>query len=242
MGIIIDIILLIIAAIIIVFCWKNGFVKSVLGLACNVVAVVAAYAFTPAVSEFICERFFLDKVSSAIAATVRSAASSEAGVNVGSFLTEIPNSLQGTLEKFNISDDALQGFISKTMPEAGEDGVRSVADYIAEPTSRMLSNAVAFVLIFVVSLIVLRLVSKLILVIFKAPIIEKVDKTAGLILGVFNALIILFALSLAAATAVRALGTYLPKEFEGAVEQSVILRLFSSVNPMSLLNNVLQSN
>ena len=240
MGIVIDIILIAIAALIVFRCWKNGFVKSVIGFVCDAVAVVAAYALTPTVSEILCERVFLGKVSDAIDATVRSAAESEAGVNVGRFLTEIPAALAGTLEKYNVSDEALRDFVAKDLSETGEGAVRSVSEFIARPTSRLLSNAVAFILIFVAALIVLRIVSALILLIFKAPVIKTVDRTAGLALGVVNALLVLFVLSLAAAVAVRALGTYLPREFEGAVDRSVVMRFFSKFNPISVIKNVLE--
>ena len=242
MGIVIDIVLLAIAALIIFFCWKRGFIKSVIGFVCDAVAIVAAYALTPEFSGFLCERFFLGKVSGALDATVRSAAESEAGVDVGRFVTEIPGSLEGTLEKYNVSDEALKEFVSRDLSSTGEDAVRSVSEFIARPTSRLLSNAVAFILIFVASLIVLRLVSKLILIICKAPVIEKADKTAGVILGILNALLVLFVLSLAAAVAVRALGTYMPKQFEGAVDHSIILKFFSKFNPISVIRNVLESN
>ncbi len=241
MGIVLDLVLLAIGALIFFICWKNGFVKSVIGLVCDVVAVVAAYALTPVMSSYLCDMFFLEKISSGLDATVRSAATAADGkVDVGSFASTVPESLAGTLEKYNVSDEALSSYIRNDLPEKGEDAVRAVSDYIARPTAQILSNAISFIVIFVVALIILRLVSLLILVIFKVPLIKKADRTAGAVLGAVNAVLVIWVLSIAIAVAVGALGRYVPDLFEGAVDRSLILSFFSKHDLIAVIRNLLE--
>jgi len=239
MNILIDVILAAVAALIIIVSWRRGFVKSVIGLVCDVVAAVVAYALTPTVAGFLCNSIFLDKISSGIDATVRSAATTPAGADVSSFLSKIPETLQGTLDKYNVGDDALRGFVSG-LSDTGEGAVKKVSEFIAKPTSWILSNAIAFIGIFIVALILLRLVSKLIILLFKAPIIKTADRTAGLVLGILNALFVVWVLSLVISAGVGALGSYIPGWFGETVENSIILKFFADHNPISIINNVLE--
>lgn len=239
MNITIDIILIAIAALIIFRCWRNGLVKSVIGLVCDIVALVVAYALTPLAAKFLCNSVFLDKISAGIDSTVRSAATTSVGVDVTSFLSKIPETLEGTLNKYNVGDDALKNFVSG-LSDTGEGAVKKVSEFIAKPTSYILSNAISFIVIFVLALIILRLVSKFIIVLFKAPIIRTADKTAGIILGVVNALFVLWVLSLVISAGVGALGSYIPDWFGDTVEKSVILKFFASHNPISIIKGVLE--
>ena len=239
MHIAIDLILVALAAFIIIRCWRRGLVKSVIGFVCNVVALVAAYALTPLVSDFLCSHVFLDRISSGIDSTVRSAASTPVGTDVSTFLSKIPETLAGTLEKFNVEGDSLKGFISG-LKDTGDAAVEKVSDFIAKPTSQIISNTLAFILLFVVILIILRLLSKLIIVLFKAPVVSTVDRIAGLALGVVNALFILWVVSLVVNVALGALGPYIPTWFGDTAEKSVIMKFFAKYNPISVISGVLE--
>ncbi|MBR6917829.1 MAG: CvpA family protein [Clostridia bacterium] len=238
MSIVIDIILVATAGLIIFGAWRRGLVKSVIGLVCTVVSILVAYALTPPVANFLCNHVFLDRISSGISSSVRSAASSPAGTDVSQFLSKIPETLAGTLEKYDIGSESFRQYIGG-LSDTGEGAVKGVSDFIARPTSRIISNVLAFIVLFIVAMIVLRLVSKLILVIFKAPIIRTADHIAGLALGTVSALIVLWVLSLALSAGVNALGNCVPSWFGDTVSNSVILKFFASNNPITVLNKVL---
>lgn len=239
MNITIDLILVVLAAFIIIRCWRRGLVKSVIGLVCDIVAAVAAYALTPLVSDFLCSHVFLDRISASIDSTVRSAASTPVGTDVSTFLSKIPETLAGTLDKFNVEGDSLKGFISG-LKDTGDAAVEKVSDFIARPTSQIISNTLSFIVLFVIILIVLRLLSKLIIVLFKAPIVSTVDHLAGLALGVVNALLILWIVSLVINVALGALGSYIPDWFGDTAEKSVIMKFFANHNPISVISGVLE--
>ncbi len=239
MNFVLDLILVAIAVFIIIKGWRRGLVKSIIGLVCDAVAIVVAYALTPTVAEWLCKSVFLEKISASIDATVRSAASTSAGTDVSQFLSKIPETLAGMLEKFNIEGESFQNFI-KGMKETGDEAVNKVSDFIAKPTAYIISNAIAFILIFIVALILLRLISKLILLLFKAPIIRTADRTAGLIFGIVNALIVVWVLSLALKAGVNALGTFIPSWFGDTVNNSMILKFFAKYNPITIINKVLE--
>lgn len=237
MNIALDIILVAIAAVIIFLGWRRGLVKSVIGLVCSVVSVIVAYALTPTVSGWLANSVFIEKISSGIESTVKSAASTSIGTDVSVFLSKIPETLSGTLDKYNVEDGALKEFVSG-LSDTGESAVSKISEFIAKPTSWKISNAIAFIGLFVVAFILLRLASKLIIVLFKAPVIRTVDHAAGLALGIVTALIVLWVLSLVLSAGVSALESVLPENFKNTVNDSVILKFFSNYNPISVIKNV----
>lgn len=239
MNITIDIILVALAAFIIFRCWRRGLIKSVIGLVCDVVAAIVAYALTPLASDFLTSHVFLNSISNGLDPTVRSAATTPAGVDVSTFLSKIPETLEGTLDKFKVGDDALKNFVSG-LSDTGESAVEKVSDFIARPTSQIISNTLSFIVIFIVALIVLKLLSKLIIVLFKAPIISTVDHAAGLALGIVNALFILWVVSLVISVALDVLGSYIPTWFGETAEKSIIMKFFANHNPISVIRGVLE--
>ena len=239
MNYVLDILLIAIAAFIIIKGWRRGLVRSVIGLVCDAVAVVVAYALTPTVAEWLCKSALLEKISAGIDATVRSAAATPTGTDVSQFLSKIPETLAGMLEKFNIGADSFKDFV-RGLKDTGDEAVEKVSEFIAKPTAYIISNAIAFILIFIVALILLRLISKLILMIFKAPVIRTADKTAGLIFGIINALIVVWVLSLAISAGVEALGSCVPSWFEDTVNNSIVLKFLAKYNPITILNKVLE--
>ncbi len=239
MNFVFDIILIAVAAFIIIRAWRRGLVKSVINLVCDVVAAVVAYALTPPVAEFFCKSVLLGKISDGLDSTVRSAAATPAGTDVTQFLSKIPETLAGVLEKYNVGGDSFREYIGG-LKETGDKAVDKVSEFIAKPTAYIISNALAFILLFIVALILLKLASKFILVLFKAPIIKTVDRTAGLIFGLFNALIVVWILSLAISAGANALGSYIPSWFGESVNNSLILRFFAKYNPITVINNVLE--
>ena len=74
MGIILDIILLIIAAVCVIYGAKKGFFKSVMSLVTSVLALLLAYTFTPPLSNTLYNNVVLSKVGGGIAKTFASIA------------------------------------------------------------------------------------------------------------------------------------------------------------------------
>lgn len=238
---IVDILLAVTAAVIIIFGWKNGVVKGIISFAVNIVSLIVAYAFTPMLSAIIYDNFILQKISSGIEKTVASLAKSGDGYDIPKLAADMPDVLSGMLSKYRIENSSFSDFASK-LTESGDAALRKVSDFIASPISTIISNVVSFIIIFFVALIILKLATLLIIALFKAPVLKTADRLAGFILGVVNALIVLWILSFIISHGITALGSIAPDHFGAeVVERSVILHFFSSYNPLGILKNVISS-
>ena len=60
MSIVLDIVLVVIAAVCIISGYRRGFFKTVMGLVSGIASLLAAYSFSPALSAWIYEKFMLN--------------------------------------------------------------------------------------------------------------------------------------------------------------------------------------
>ncbi len=240
MSIVIDLILIIIGVSAVVTGYRNGLVKTVLSFARSIVTLIVAYAFTPYLAPVFYDSFILGKIASGIEKTIGSLSLNDGEYDFAKLLEDGPKVLSQMLEKYGVEFDSLTEFISD-MSESGEGAVRKISEFISAPTATVISNALAFIIIFAATYVLLLIVGKIIEAIFKAPILKTADKIGGLVLGAVNALFVLWVLSLVLSFAVTALGSLAPDWFGAAVvENSFILRFFSNVNPLRIISEVVE--
>ncbi len=238
MSIIVDILLIVIAVSALIAGYKSGFVKTILSFARSIVAVIVAYAFTPYLSQIFYDSFILKKIADGIEKTVGSLAKTSDGYDFSKLLEDAPKVLSQMLEKYGVTMDSLGEHVNG-MSQTGEGAVRNVAEFISAPVATIISNSLAFIIIFLVAFFVLWLLSKLIELIFKAPILKTADKLGGLALGAVNALIILWVVSIVVSYGVTALGAVAPEWFGASVvDNSILLKFFSKINPLQLIQTL----
>ena len=160
------------------------------------------------------------------------------GYDFDALFTDTPEIMTQVLERYGVSEDSLEKFVSD-MTETGSEAVSRVSTFIATPVVREISSVASFIVIFLVSYIILKIVSRLIELLFKAPVLKGADRLAGIIFGVVNAAIVLWALSLVISLGVVALGSVAPGWFgEDVLENSYIMKIFSKYNPIGIIKNV----
>ena len=236
MGIILDIILLIIAAVCVIYGAKKGFFKSVMSLVTSVLALLLAYTFTPPLSNPLYKNVVLSKVGGGIAKTFASIAKSGESYD-----------LSLLLESSQFIDTANQCGADMTAVEAeialggsGMDAVERVAYTVAHPISLAVSQITAFIVIFVVSLVLLRVAVWILGLLFKLPVLRELDKTLGLVFGIVTALLSVTVFAHLTESLVSILSTLYPGTFSyDVIESSLILELIAKYNVLSFLNSVL---
>ena len=180
---IVDIVMLIFAAVITISYAFRGFLKSVIQLFKTLLAFLTAYLLGSHVGKFLCQRFF--------------------GNAVRNFVFERVNGLYaGTVDSLNVDAVAekLPGFMMTeqvkgelaTIEGTGEQLVNSVTDAIATPTANVISNIVGYVGVFVVALIILSLVACLLTkLIEKITILKAVNTLLGAVFGILISFLVL---------------------------------------------------
>ena len=125
--------------------------------------------------------------------------------------------------------------------EATGETVHSLAEDIASPTARVLSAALAFLALFIGCVIVLSLLTALLDLLFRMPVLNKANVFLGVVFGVAEAVVFVLVLSIALSVLVRSLGAIDPNLFgDEVVENTVVCRFVLEHNPLQQLYEVLK--
>lgn len=110
--------------------------------------------------------------------------------------------------------------IKENLVENRDKGMSNFKGYITESISKIILKAAGFVLTFIVSLILIWVLSKVLDIISKLPVLNQINKSAGLIAGLVHGLILVW-IFFAIITVFG--GTGFGQSALAAVEESVIL-------------------
>ena len=242
MHIAIDALIVLIAIFIIIADTKKGFIRSFMHLLSVIAAVLVAYAFTPVVGKFFRGQIVLSDLTSGISSTLRSLTSNGDGSTfnleklvAGDSATDTFNTI---LNRFGASLKALTDMITgKTAASTGE--VDALAEEITNPVATILSNILAFVVIFLAVLIVLRLLGWILDKAFTLPVLSTANRVFGFIFGVLVALVVVWALSIVSAHLVTALGAVNSTYFgPDVVDKTYVVKFFSTHNPVTFIEQL----
>ncbi len=161
----------------------RGFAKSVMGFVVIVASFIVAKAFGPTVGLWLHENVILepmkDAVESLLARTVGDAVSS---IDANAIINSIPEAVVNALSLAGVGLSQIRDAITNTL-ENGGDTIVSVATHIAEPISLFLSEVVAYLSVFILSFIALRIAAYLIVGIMKLPILRTLNGFLGFLMG-----------------------------------------------------------
>ncbi|MBQ8371194.1 MAG: CvpA family protein [Clostridia bacterium] len=232
MSFAIDAIILLTAVVIIWAGTSRGFIRSVMGLGCTVASLFAAYAYTPVLSNYFRTNFLLDKITSGIYETLKSLAfDTETDLyNLDRLAVDLPAPFTDILERYGIAvesfSDQLRGLTATT-----DDVVHEFAVQIAEPTANVIAYAGSFILIFFAVYLVLSMITSLLDLIFKMPVLRGANMFFGFVFGAAEAVLVTFLLATLLSALVTALGAIDPSLFGAdVVEDAKICTLLLEHN------------
>lgn len=218
---VIDVLYIVVAVITVAVFIKRGFIESVFRFGRTITAGILAYFFGPRVSDVIYEKLvyrgIFDWVTERVEAFLTSTAEA---VNLDGLIDSLP-----FLVKQLIDAEAIK---EKYGVEGGSfDAVASdFAASVSEPISSLLSNLLAYTLVFFAALLVLFLLFKILDGLFKLPILNAINKTLGALLGVLAAALLLAALTYVLGVLVGIFGS--TSMLNQLVEASKFFRLFNN--------------
>ncbi len=239
MSLFLDVLIIVVMVLTVIGGYKRGFVKSVMHFASSILAFFAAVFFTPYLSAFLSENVFMSGISAGIAETLHSLLAIDGNaLSTEQLFADMPEALTSIIERFNVD---LHSFTDTfhSSEHATEETVAEMADYIATPIAEAISSVVAFLLIFVAAVIVLRLITSVIGIVFELPVLKQLNSVLGLVFGILCAVLYAMVWSTLAVALVDALHSIDPASFSDAlIDSTVIVKLFSNVR-MTLMAEIL---
>ena len=242
MSLFLDVILI---AVMIVCVWygnKNGFFKSIMNLISGIVSVLVAYTFSPALSAFLIEKFFLDSISSGITDAFASAAKAtvdEAGNAVYDFAKMLENPQIITIaRRYGVEEGGLEKMVNSA-GEASYEAIENIAVSVADSVATVISDVCAFAGVFILAAIVLKIFTSIIGGIFKLPVLKTMDKGLGTVSGVIGALFFAWIISVVLAAVIPALITVAPGVVtEHTFNNTILIKFFAEHSPLDVFSGI----
>ncbi len=221
---------------------RRGFVRSVMSIFSTFASLIAAYAYTPLLSEYVSKKLILAPITGDIHATLISLSRNPATdlFDLGDLASEIPPPLVNVLDRYNVD---LNSFLDKIRGLMGvsEETVYGFAEEIAAPTANVISAVIAFVALFLAANIALKLLTGIIDLIFRLPVLKAANTVLGVIFGVLEAALVVCALAVALNTLVETMGSIDPEMFGAdVVEKTLISRHIDDIRIFSRIGDVLR--
>lgn len=180
MSIIIDAIILGILVLCIALGYRKGLTGSLLKIVSFVLAVVIAFVLFKPVSNFIIDKTNWDEnLEQGIRDTILGSSKQEEKVS--------------EVENQNMPSVMLE-YINKSVESAGNEAKEAVADATARQVAIMIINAGVWFALFLIARIILIFVKGLTKIITSLPIIKQFDKLGGIIYGLVEAFVVVYAL------------------------------------------------
>ncbi len=215
-----------------------GLVRSVIGLAGNIAALAVAIIFSAELSVYInanyvrepMQQWFLNSLSATSSATDAIITD----VDFDGLFADRPEYFINTLNFFNVDvDTALQQY--ETFKLNGDEQARvAIVNTLTAPVAAAVSRVIAFIIIFILCKIAVKLLWWLSNAIINVPIVKHFDRLGGTVIGIVAGLLLTFV----AVAVVNISFSYLLKNMSvtqknDIVQKTVIYRNLNDINPLN---------
>ncbi len=240
MNFIFDGILLTVCVLAVILGAKRGFIKSIMGICTLIAALFVAFAFTPTVAKYIETIPAVQEISESITETIQSLTKNDGPTyDLQKLFGDMPDSFKQILERYGADVSKLTDEVP-LQPKADINAVDDLASLIAAPVVDAITGVLAFLLLFVVTVIVLKLLTWLLDLIFQLPVLKTANTLLGLVVGILSALMWAWVLSALSVIFIRAMSSISPAYFnESLIENTVILKFFADDNFANILRMVI---
>lgn len=160
----------------------SGFVKMLFRGLSYIISLIAAYFFSNPVGEWLNQRFLYNKVYDIVNSLTSKIDVSGSASDIASSMSEKYAVL---INLFNIDiDSMIESALNKQV-----DLLDSISGDIAYSLSAGISRILGFALVFIIASIILRLLCNLLDTFAKLPVINKINRCGGMILGIIKGML-----------------------------------------------------
>ncbi len=228
MYFILDLIAIILFLVVLVSCYRKGFLKSFLSSLKVLLSIILAYVFTPTVSFYIRTGFVEEKVTGIIGERISAMTIKTAEFfNLKRLFEDMPEEFRKIISSFGADGDVLRERYGD-MASATEESIEAMARTIAAPAVKIISNSIAFALLFIGIMLVITIVIHIVGLITHLPLIGGLDRALGFVLGIFTGVLVIVVFCNLSYYAIKALNMVSPSRIsENVIENTYVVRYLS---------------
>ncbi len=227
MSLILDIILIAILVAFIASAVKKGFMLSLLELVAVIAALALAFSFSPVVAQGVydgvVENVMIEALEEQIDQNVNA---SDIAENAELTLSVLPEFIVSLAENAGVDVAKIKDTIA-TADLSSENLATELVTKVAEPITVGVLTAVFFIILAILLVFVLKIVAKLLSKAFDLPLVGKVNKTLGGILGAIKGIVVLVFIC----TILNFALSNGDGELSTAVNESFVINILDYINP-----------
>ena len=236
MPLVIDIFLLAVIALCAFGGLKRGFIRTLMGLVTFAAAGLGAWYFTPSFSLYLRSAYLEDKITDPVTQAIRALInpSLNSGDALPQLFLDMPDAFASLLSRYGVTADKAQSSVAIS---SSTDAATTLANLLAQPAVKMISDALAFILLFIGIALILTIITFVLDLIFKLPVLNIVNRIGGLALGLLCGALYVWVITFVLAAVMPYLTQVMPDIFSSStITDTFIAYWFSQNNPLSLLN------
>lgn len=228
MNILLDLCVVLIAVLCIVFAVRKGFVKTLIEFLFNIGGFLIVIFAAKPLSAFLNLHFVSPNLQKMAADSIGKLLGA-GGEGLSKLLSDLPEPFQKLLEGFQFSAGELAKHITglENLQEAGEKAIEAMVSPAANAISYALAIGLGFLLVILLS----KLLTFLVDLVFSLPVLHGLNKGAGLLLGIVQAAFFIIVLANVVRIVLPYSGNFgIFAITQEAVDKSVLFSLFYKVN------------
>lgn len=244
MSILIDLILVVIISMSIFSGYRKGLIRSVMNLVTFIAAFVSAWLFYPVLGNYYKDNIFLSKITQivqdAFSALIHNGIDT---IDLETLFNDKPQAFTDIISRFSANGLNIENYYSEQIEQGARNITENISSYIADPIAVTLSNILAFITIFFAVVIILKIFTFLLDIIFKLPVLNTLNRALGLGLGAICGLLYVLVISTILKAISPALEVLLPDIYNSSmISNSIIIGLSDRFNVIENIMSFLQEH
>ena len=234
----VDICLLGACIICIIIGFFKGFVKSLVSLVGNFLALVIAFSFSASLGSYLNTNYVREPIQQWFINTVTTVPEGTDAaiedVDLDSLFTDMPDFFVDAAEFLGVDMNSMAAKYSELKVNGLEQAKAAVVNAMTNPLSESVSRVVAFLIIYIGCLIAISILVLVAEMVTKIPGIKQLDKLGGLLFGVVNGLILVFVLSSVMSFSMTVfLNSHTYSDKQKMTENTMIYKHIENINPLN---------
>lgn len=233
----IDISLIAVFIITVIISVKKGLIKSLIGLVGNLLAAVAALVFSAPFGSYISTNFLFSPMRqwmvNMLSPTAQGTAASISNLNFDELFSDMPKFFSDIISGLGLNSADLAEKYNALKVNGADEAKSAIIDVMVTPMADLCGRIIAFIVIFVLALIAIRIIVWLLDFIVELPVLRQLNKLGGGIIGALNGVLIVCLLAgIISASLGYVLKDRTPAEIENIEQSTVVYKTVNSINPV----------
>ena len=219
---------------------RRGLIRSIISLAGSIVALILALVFSSSLGGYIDANYINAPMREWLINQLSPAASTEqvssSQIDFDDLFANRPQFFTDTCEFLNIDADQVQEQYRQLKTDGIEQAKSAIVTTMVDPLSSVISRVIAFAVIFIAAMLAIFIISLFSRFLNNLPIIRKMDKLGGGLLGAVVGLLITFILVAIISTGSKYFLKDSSAEERTAIrDKTVLYKIFYTIDPLRFL-------